>query len=765
MEKLKRLTPWLMLWLVACGGGGNQSAGLNVGGSVQGFVIPTGSKAVALSLSSDPIFRLSEASISGATFNLNLPDLPDVDALGPVFEAPTNCTGVTVQPANAEAVWVGSSLEISGLPAGELVAKSGGQVARWVYAEGALTVSGTLFCPAALQTRARPRIGNGTQYNLNLVQGWNLVLTDANETSFSNAPLTTPVTWGVTTSNDLVAAKGTDTGSTGSRLKGTLGAPGYGLVMKIEKPGTGQSNDLISTPTAASGADGSFDISLPSTIKDELLGTATALKGAGCQGTPTVNNPSALLGQLTVSVYRGNTAIGKTFLVSYSSTVGWWYASSALSISGLEKCGSGDEAFITQYSLNLQAGWNLVQRLEDSLLKTTSWKNLGSISSGEKWFTRIEDLGVGVTPGPFGGLDAGSTATRMHGKLGGWTDTLAASLKLESDAGVSLITGPLSAAGEFDLNLPATIESTSFEPLDLTQGCGAGVTSTPANPTGVKASLEPDRDGTPLGVIAVGGRGFSVHWVYASSAVTVTGQENCPSGDGAGEEHDYNVNFEPGWNLLIETVTLKNDNETIQHSSGALPADSQWFFEADKEAGLPDTGSTSSTLSGSLGAAFANNSLHLTVGGQTILNTALGVNGEVTASLPAAVATSALKVLNPARADCTGVITLTPTTSKYGALSLEIWNKTVFKSPVEITNEDSDGSLEKLSWWYLELPTTVSGTQSCAGLVDNTFKYDLNLQTGWNLVLEHEEVEPTGERNTKFSTVSAAPNGTRWGSN
>jgi hypothetical protein len=63
------------------------------------------------------------------------------------------------------------------------------------------------------------------------------------------------------------------------------------------------------------------------------------------------------------------------------------------------------------------------------------------------------------------------------------------------------------------------------------------------------------------------------------------------------------------------------------------------------------------------------------------------------------------------------------------------------------------------------LPTTVSGTQSCAGLVDNTFKYDLNLQTGWNLVLEHEEVEPTGERNTKFSTVSAAPNGTRWGSN
>jgi hypothetical protein len=290
------------------------------------------------------------------------------------------------------------------------------------------------------------------------------------------------------------------------------------------------------------------------------------------------------------------------------------------------------------------------------------------------------------------------------------------------------------------------------------------VTSNPANPTGVKAALEPDRDGTPLGVIAVGGRGFTVNWVYASSAVTVTGQENCPSGDGAGEEHNYNIDFVPGWNLLIEQVTIKNGNEAIQHKSGTLPAGSEWFFEADKEPGLPDTGSTSSSLSGSVGAGFANNSLLLTVGGQTILTTTLGANGEATATLPTTVASNALKSLNPARADCTGTLTVTPP-RKYGVLSLEIWKLPVFKSPVEITNEDSDGSLEKLFWWYLEAATTVSGTQTCAGLVNNTFKYDLNLQAGWNLVLEHVEEEPTGERDTKFSTVSAVPEGTRWGSN
>ena len=491
MVQLKRLTPWMLLILMACGGGGNPSTGLNVGGNVQGFSIPTGSKAVALSLSSDPVFRLSETNIAGGTFTLNLPDLPDVNALGPVFEAPTGCTGVTVQPASAEAVWVGSSLEIAGQPAGELVAKSGIQLARWVYAEEDVTLNGTLVCPSA-KTRAS-RIGNDTKYNLSLQQGWNLVLTDANETSFSTAPLTTPVTWGVTTSNDLGAAKGSNTGSTVARVKGTLGEPGYGLVLKLSIPGTGQSNDLTPTAIPATGTDGSFDIALPAAPNTALLGVASGLKEPGCQGNLSASNPNALLGQLGVSVLRGNSTIGKTFLVSYSSTTAWWYAASAVNVTGQEKCGSGDEAFITKYNLNLQTGWNLVQRLEDSLVKTTTWQNQSTIPSEAKWLTRLEDIGVGVAPGQFGGQDAGSTATRMHGKLGGWTDTAAATLKLESDAGVSLTGGVLSTGGEFDLTLPATVDAAAFEPLELTQGCGA-VTSTPAAPTGVKASLEPDRD-------------------------------------------------------------------------------------------------------------------------------------------------------------------------------------------------------------------------------------------------------------------------------
>ncbi len=169
-------------------------------------------------------------------------------------------------------------------------------------------------------------------------------------------------------------------------------------------------------------------------------------------------------------------------------------------------------------------------------------------------------------------------------------------------------------------------------------------------------------------------------------------------------------------------------------------------------------------MSGSVGAGYANNNLLFTVAGKTILTTTLGANGEASASLPATVSSINLKPLSLGRAECTGAVSVTPP-SKYGVLNLEIWKLTVFKSPVEITNEDSDGALEKLFWWYLETATTVSGTQTCAGLVNNTFNYDLNLQTGWNLVLEHLEEEPSGERNTKFSTVSVLPEGTRWGSN
>ena len=755
----------LAIILAGCGGGGGTPNPLQIGGNIQGFTIPASSKAVLLSLSSDPAFRLAETSFDGTAFNVALPELPNVSALGLLFEAPTGCTGVTLKPADAEGVWASYSLEVGGLPAGELVAKSGDKTARWVYAEEPQTLTGTLTCPALTSAPRSRSIGTGTTYDLTLQQGWNLVLSNADETSFVNAPFATPVTWSATTPNDLSNVNGSDVGSTVSSLKGTLGASGYKLALQLEQPGTGVINALSATSVATTGTNGSFDLSLPPTPNAALLGAATGLNQAGCEGTINLSNAAALLGKLSVAVYRGNDAIGKTSLVSYSTTTGWWYASSALNISGQEKCGGGDESFVTKYNLSLQPGWNLVLQLEDSIRQSTTWSNLSSIPSGGKWLLRLEDNGVGVTPGPSGGADAGSNASRMHGKLGGWTDTEAATLKLETNKGTGLVSGPLSAAGEFDLTLPATVDNTAFEPLELTQGCGAGVTSTPANPTGVQASLEPDRNSTPLGVIAVGGRGFTVNWVYASSTVTVTGKESCLTGEGTSEEHDYNINFTPGWNLLIEQVTVKNGVESSLHSSGTLPTGSQWFFEANKDPGLPDTGSTSSALSGSVGAGFANQSLRLMIDTKKIATVTIGAAGEVSTTLPATVAVAALKPLDLTRTGCTGTLNIAPASSKYGELTLEIWNLATFKSPVAITNEDSNGASETLSWWYLETATTISGTQACPGLVNNTFKYDLTLHVGWNLVLEHLKEQPSGERNTKVGTVSTAPDGTRWGTN
>lgn len=758
------LTLGLAIILVGCGGGGTSNS-LQIGGSIQGFNVPASSKAVLLSLSSESAFRLAESSFDGTAFNVALPELPNDAALGLLFEAPTGCTGVTLKPADAEGMWASYSLEVAGQPAGELLAKSGDKIARWVYADEPQTLTGTLTCPALTSAARQRSIGTGTTYDLTLQQGWNLVLSTADESSFVNTPFATPVTWSATTPNDLSNVKGTDANSTISSLKGTLGAFGYKLALQLEQPGTGVVNTLTPSTVATTGADGNFDLSLPPTPNTVLLGAATGLNQAGCEGTINVSSPSALLGKLGVALFRGNDAVGKASLVSYSTTIGWWYVSSAINIAGQEKCGGGDESFLTKYNLNLQAGWNLVLQLEDSIRQSTTWSNLSSIPSGGKWLLRLEDNGVGIAPGTSSGADAGSSATRMHGKLGGWTDTEVATLKLESDKGIGLANTALSVTGEFDLTLPITVEATAFEPLELTQGCGAGITSTPTEPTGVKASLEPDRNSTPLGVISVGGRGFVINWVYASSAVTVTGKESCPTGDGTSEDHNYNINFTPGWNLLIEQVFVTNGVESTEHKSGTLPAGSQWFFKADKDAGLPDTGSTTTTLSGSVGGVFANATLRLMIGSLKQASNALNANGDVTASLPATVPASALKTLNPARPDCTGALTVTPATSKYGVLSLEIWDKTVFKSPVEITNEDSDGSLEKLSWWYLEMATTINGTQTCPGLVDNTFKYNLSLNAGWNLVLDHEEEHPSGERNTKFSIVSKVPDGTRWGTN
>ncbi|MCX7782965.1 MAG: hypothetical protein N2318_04905 [Meiothermus sp.] len=681
-----------------------------------------------------------------------------------MFEAPNGCSGVAVTPSNAKAAWAGLSLEIAGLPAGEIIGQSSGKIARWVYADQVTTVKGSLACPALGVAGVRTQANDGSTFDLTLQRGWNLVLTDAQETGFVSAPLSTTLTWSATTPNDLGAATGLDGGSSATRLKGTLGIKGYNLALQIKKPGSDLPSPPLAAPTAATGNEGAFDFALPASLGTAQLGSAGGLNAAGCEGTITVSNPVAQLGKLELSIYRGSEVVGGASLVTYSTTVGWWYANSAVSILGEESCGSGDSVDVTEYDLELQPGWNLVSRLDDRVRHRSEWSNLSSVVSGSKWLPQLDDAGIGVAPGPFGGPDAGSTATRMVGKLGGWTDNEAATLKVESDGGISLVSGPLSAAGEFDLSLPATVEGSALEPLELTQDCGAGVTQTPANPSGVKAALQPDRNNIPLGTIAMGGRGFTVEWVYAASAVQVSGIENCPSGDGGNEEHRYNINFVQGWNLLIEQVFFKDGLEYTEHKSGPLPAGSQWFFEADHDPGIPDTGSTTTTLSGSVGGGFANHTLRLKVGSTQIGSVPLGPGGEVTTNLPASVAAGALANLPPSRPGCTGNLTVSPA-SNFGVLSLEVWDGTKFKSSVEITNEDSDGSLEKLYWWYLSQDATVSGTQVCSGQINRSFKYNLTLKAGWNLILEHEEEDPSGDRDTKYSVVTKVPDGTQWGTN
>ncbi len=766
-KSLWKVTRWVALVAVALIGGcgaPSGAAGPKLGGNIAGFTVPANSKAVLYSVTNIPAVKLAEADITGGSFSLNLPGQPSASALGPVFEAPSGCTGVTVAPSNAKAAWASLSLEISGQPAGEILAESSSKIARWVYAEQAATVKGKLACPAFLVAGVRTQAADGSSFDLTLQQGWNLLLTDAQETNFSSVPLSTAVTWGATTPNDLSTATGTDTGSTATRLKGTLGVTGYGLALQIKKPGTDLPSAPLAAPAATSGGDGAFDITLPASLNPALLGNASGLNAAGCDGTITISSAGAQLGKLELSIYRGNEVVGNASLLTYSTAMGWWFANSAFGVTGQETCGSGDSVDITQYNLNLQPGWNLVFRLDDRVRHTSQWANLSGIPAGSKWFLELEDSGVGVSPGPFGGPDKGSTASRMFGKLGGWTDTQAADLKVESNGGASLVTGALSAAGEFDLTLPATVDAAALEPLDLTQECGAGVTQNPANPTGVQAALEPDRAGTPLGLISVGGRGFTVNWLYASTAVQVSGTEICVSGDGSNEEHRYTINFVQGWNLLITQVFSKNGVDYTEHKSGALPAGSQWYFEANPDPGLPDTGSTTAKLSGSVGSAFANKTLRLKVGSTQIATATLGASGEVTTTLPATVSAGALVALNPSRPACSGSLSVSPA-SKFGVLSLEVWDGAKFQNSVSITNTDSNGALETLQWWYLAQDTTVSGTQACSGQINRTFKYNLSLKAGWNLVLEHEEEEPSGDRNTKYSLITKVPDGTRWGTN
>lgn len=761
MKQKNIVVSTLLILAVACGGG---SVPLTVSGGILGFTPPTLSKAVLLSVSSNPVSRLAESNIGAGAFTLNLPATPSASALGVIFKMPTGCTGVTLTPANAQGTWAAYVLENAGQPIGELQAGNSDKVVRWVYVSADTTLSGTLNCPAPKSVGIRPQISNGTVYNLNLKTGWNLVLTDADETSFNIAANNTPTTWKVVTPFDAQSAQGNDDGSSLSQVKGTLGMAGYGLGLQLEKPGAASAVVIGATPVATTSATGSFNVAIPATINPALLGVISSLNQAGCTGTVIANNPSVLIGKLNTVLYRGNNIVGKAFLGSYSTRVGWWYASSAVTISGVLGCGSGDEVFSTQYNLNLKAGWNLVQQLEDNVLQISTFNNLITIPTGQKWFVQLEDTGVGIAPGPFGGLDAGSSPTRMRGKLGGWTDTTAADLKLESNKGKSLGASTLSATGELDFSLPATLDNTLLEPLDLTQGCGASAVVTPATPTGAMAVLEPTRSGVPIGLIAVGGRGFLVSWVYAVSAVQVTGSENCPSGDGQDEIHEYNINFIQGWNLMIDQVVLKNNNEVVLHTSGTLPTGSQWYFEADKEPGIPDTGSTSSALSGSVGSAFAQNSLRLKVANQQIAQLTLGANGEVSTPLPSPVSSSLLSPLSLTRAVCTGTITVSPA-SKYGALQIEVWNQSTFRTPVEITHEDSDGALEKISWWYLETATTVNGTQTCSGQVNRTLKYNVALLAGWNLLIEREEEQPSGERVSTFKVATTVPDGTAWGTN
>ena len=748
------LIPWL---LIACGSGSTMPQSVKLTGNLQDVSLKNNSKIVAFSVSSTPVYTLSETNLVGNEFSLDLPEQLNEAALGGIINVPSGCSGINIQPPAATAAWLKLGLENADQRLGEIFGRTAASEGRFVYVKEAVSVSGTLSCAAPTNLGLQPL--SGTTFNLNLVPGWNLVLTDAQETSFSSAPLTTVLTWGLSTSNNVLEATGSDMGSSSALVKGTLGVPGYTMGLQILTPQNNAPSQPLASPVLTTGVSGEFNFALPTTLNTSLLGATSGVNTAGCTGQIAVNPTSAVTGQLLTSIYRGREVIGKAKLVTFSSTFHWWYAPSVTTIVGQQGCNTG----AVQYNLSLVAGWNLISETRDSIRKTTVWTNLTAIPSDAKWLPEIEDDSFGVFPGAVGGADNGSSAAQVSGTLGGWSEVAAAALKFESDAGVELASGTVSSSGEFQLKLPSTISDSSLAPLELTQGCQS-VPISPSNALGARASLEPIRDGVPLGTITAGGRGYTVSWVYAASAVQLAGTEVCELGDGQSEEHRYRIAFTQGWNILIEQAYFKNGIEYTEHRSGTVPTGTQWYFEIDKDPGLADTGSTLTTLSGLVDRSFANKSVRVSVGSQQIASVTVGAAGDVFATLPATLPANKLTPLNVTRAACGGSINVSPS-QKFGVLNLNVWDANTFKSVIEISNEESDGALEKIYWWYLEADTTVSGTQTCVGEINRTFKYNLALKIGWNLVLEHEQEDPSGDRDTKYSVINQIPVGTRWGTN
>jgi hypothetical protein len=568
-------------------------------------------------------------------------------------------------------------------------------------------------------------------------------------------------------------------------LSGTLTGWVGGTGHRVQAQARNASGTATVLGTADVNANGGFTLALPSSVDAALLRPFGGSR-TGCTGNVVVSDAEAGTVQAEFELVNASGFVGDALPNLGADQASWTFASKAVRVTGQETCAAttalpgsrvkpqrttrlrtAATGLTYTFDLNLQAGWNLV-----TYSGTSDSITARSATGNPAWRIGLEN-NLGSTPN---GADAGSDATHLRGNLGvSSANRLSLEIlrrKADQKATVEGVSAAVDANGNFDLTLPAQIETSYLEPLTgLNTDCSNGLTLSDANAQYGELVAAAAKGAMRLGEARALGYAHEINWWFLDRAVTVSGQQVCTVGTApntATRTFNFDLTLSAGWNLIVSSQTSKS-GDAVTVRGGTIPPGTRWLLAQDDAVdvpgpvgiGGPDAGSTPTNPKGRLGdwksAQGAPATLEVILAnGTSLAQTTIDADGHFNLALPASIDETQLSALDLS-VGCNGNLTYNPP---------DALGEMVYFDPFRAEDQlgwvvAGDDGLE-VNWVYVASATTVTGSEVCTdgdGTTD-TYTYNLNLASGWNLVASKVTLE--GGNLRVNLTNGPLPSGTQW---
>ena len=346
----------------------------------------------------DPQFfnrPLQTTAIKAGVFNFFVPK--EVSSEMKAIELEGACNKVFATPNTVKGAKLYLDVRVAGQQIAVLNAQNGNQRFEWFYAVADSQVSATQQCSAG-------GVSYSEEYNLSLKQGWNVIIyTQLEQTATINRQSITvgtaaSIQWSL---QRLPLTLGSAASSTKTTLQGQMLNPkALAQTLKVIILPDTELDPVQELGSVSIASNGDFSLALPSSL-DPSLFIPLSFDDPDCTGTVSYSNPNAAGTPVDLEISDAQGQYITTPVPIFVDNVAnekvefaWWFLDSATNVSGQQTCTDTTTGEIVKvgFSLNLQAGWNLIGvALKGGTYTLRSYENL---PTNTLWFTEFDEIEV-----------------------------------------------------------------------------------------------------------------------------------------------------------------------------------------------------------------------------------------------------------------------------------------------------------------------------------------------------------------------------------